>query len=126
LMAVKYMTPEFIRELQKAVNSDQEWLSAARGMKLTAKFGVDGKYQLVSIEDGRMSEPRDSSLAEKADASLDTRHDIWVRVYRGELTLQSAIMTGHIKFGGNIGALMRFQWAFTRLMQIWRSIPVEI
>jgi len=124
-MAVKYMSAEFIRELQRAVNSDQEWLAAARGMKLTAKFGVDGRYTLVGIDDGKMGDPKESSLAEKADASLDTRYDIWVRVYKGELMLQSAIMTGHIKFGGNIGALMRFQRAFTRLMQIWRSIPVE-
>jgi len=119
------MSSEFTRELQKVVNADQEWLTATKGMKLTAKFGVDGRYSMVEIMDGRMSEPRPSSLEERVDASMDTNYETWVRIYKGELTLQSAVMTGRIKFGGNIGALMRFQRAFTRLMQIWRSIPVE-
>lgn len=124
-VASKYMSSEFVEEIQKKINADQGWLAAAKGMKLTAKFGVDGKFLSVRIEDGKMSEPKESSPADKADASLDAKYEMWVRVYKGEITLQSAVMTGHIKFGGNIGALMRFQRAFTRLMQIWRSIPVE-
>jgi hypothetical protein len=66
------LTPEFVRELQEAVNGDPKWLATTKGLRLTAKFRVDDKYQLTSVEDGKMSEPRESSLAEKADASFLT------------------------------------------------------
>ena len=127
-MAVKFLTEEWAKTMTDALNSSDEFKSAASGQEtklqqvITDAPDGEAKYYFV-LSDGNA----EVSLGElsDADATITQNYETGVAIQKQELNAQQAFMQGKLKISGNMMKLMQLQGVFNAMPKAVNDIEVE-
>jgi putative sterol carrier protein len=76
------------------------------------------------VEDGKTSIAKAEQGAQ-AEFSFEGTYEVWTKVAKGEVDLQSAVLKGLLKFRGSITKILFYKDRFMRIAENLRSIQVE-
>jgi len=121
----RYLSTEWLGELDRAAAGDAELTGLTAGVRLAIQQvvtgGPDGDVRYaVRLDDGavRVVQGEDAS----ADVTVTEDHATAVAVSRGELSPQAAFMTGRIRVGGDMAALMAHQALLHQLDAVFAGV----
>ncbi len=128
-MAVKFLTEEWASAMTEALNSSDEFKSAAGSQQVKlqqvvtgAPDGGDTKYYFT-LENGQ-AEVALGELSD-AEATLTQSYETAVAITKQELNAQNAFMQGKLKISGNMMKLMQLQGVFNAMPKAAGGVEVE-
>jgi putative sterol carrier protein len=127
-MGVKFLTEEWAKTMTEALNSSDEFKSAASGQETKLQQVItdapegEAKYYFT-LSDGSA----EVSLGElsDADATITQNYETGVAIQKQELNAQQAFMQGKLKISGNMMKLMQLQGVFNAMPKAVDDIEVE-
>ena len=128
-MTVKFLSEEWAKEMTNALNSSDEFKSAASSQQTKLQQVVtdapeagETKYYFT-LEDGNAQ----VSLGEitDADATITQNYETAVAINKQELNAQQAFMQGKLKISGNMMKLMQLQGVFNAMPKAVNDVEVE-
>ena len=128
-MAVKFLSEEWAQQVSEALNSSDEFQSAASGQQVKLQQVVtdmpDGGEQKYYFQlDGGKVDVGLGDLAD-AEATLTQSYDTAVAITKQDLNAQNAFMQGKLKISGNMMKLMQLQSVFNAMPKAVEGIEVE-
>jgi putative sterol carrier protein len=127
-MAVKFLSEEWANEITSALNSSDDFKTAAGGQ--TAKIqqvvtdAPDGETKYYFKLDGGAAEVALGELAD-AEATITQNYATAAGISKGELNAQNAFMQGKLKISGNMMKLMQLQGVINSMSKAVASVDVE-
>jgi putative sterol carrier protein len=124
---VKFLSPEWARELERRLNEHEGFIAALGTSKIEILNVIDapeGEMRYwISIADGKVS----LGVGDRpgAGATVAQSYDTAAALARSELNAVSAFMTGRIRISGDLMALMGLQSALSHLPAVMREMDVE-
>lgn len=114
----RFLSEEWLAELDQAVAADEQIPAAAKGVDLTiqqvvTRQGADDVCYSTRVADGRVR--LRPGRADDADAVIFEDYDTAAALARGETSPQDAILAGRIRVSGNLGALLEGQEVLQRV-----------
>jgi putative sterol carrier protein len=127
-MAVKYLSDQWMSEVESALNANEAFQNAAKGQ--TAKLqnvvtgAPDGEvhYGFV-LEGGKVS--LTAGDVDGAEATITNDYETAVKLNKGELQGQAAFMQGKVKISGNLMKMMQLQGVLGAMGAAVSGIDVE-
>jgi putative sterol carrier protein len=124
---VKYFSPEFFALLQESLANDAKWQEGTKGLKTSIKLSTTDKGNassyLLKVEEGKTTiSPSDPAL--QAEFSFEGAYETWMKLAKGEVDFQSAVLKGLLKFKGSITKILVYKDRFLRIAECIRSIQV--
>lgn len=128
-MAVKFLSDEWAQEMTNALNSSDDFQSAASGQSVKLQQVVtdtpdDGEQKyFFTLEGGKVQ----IGLGEitDAEATLTQTYETAVAITKQELNAQNAFMQGKLKISGNMMKLMQLQGVFNAMPKAVTDVEVE-
>lgn len=126
-------TPEWVDSYEKLIQSDETYKEVARGWEGTVALhslaqpdiGIerDG-YVLMDLWHGECRKIRivPPEVGEAADYVITASYWTWKKARTGELDTNKALMQGKMKLKGDLGKLVRYSQAVTRLGDLSRQL----
>jgi hypothetical protein len=107
----EYLSPAWFEAADRALMDDESLLAAARGAHLVLQQAVDDDGAVttwhIRIEDGRVG--LTPGAADDATVTFRCDRATADAVHEGRTSAQAAFMAGHLKVGGDVGALLAHQ-----------------
>ena len=125
----KYLSEEWGRAVEKALNEDPAFQEATKGVDLTLQQVVNDvpdlgevKYYYV-FKDGSVSyHPGETA---DPDAKLTQNYETAAALNSGELNSQQAFVQGKVKMTGNLGKVLKNQGALQTMVPVLNAVPTE-
>jgi len=127
-------SPEWTEKYKKRINSDEKYLSAAKGYTTSMLMIVrdipmathtryeDGKI----VEQVAVSASQIEEYKKKSEFSLDfPTYDLFISYLQGKEDVTRLVMGGRVKFTGPIPKIMRYSAATTRTGEIIKELMKE-
>ena len=124
---VKYFTEEYFKEVEQRLVADPKWQQDTKGVKTTILLGAADQSATLPVESrgrARRASQR-SKPGTAAEFSFEGPYEVWTKVAKGEVDLQSAVLKGMLKFRGSITKILFYKDRFIRIAEVIRSVPVE-
>jgi SCP-2 sterol transfer family protein len=127
-MAVQYLTSDWAKKAQDALNGSDAFKTAIGSVQLTVQQNVTGGPlgdigYFLKLDTGEAK--MQIGQVGDADVTITQDYDTAVAIARGELNAQNAFMTGKLKVSGNIAKLMQHQAAFSGLENALKPLQEE-
>ena len=108
----QFLSDEYMLSATEALNDNAEFMSAITNVDLTIQFTVTGAPEGdvpfgLAIGDGSATLSRGEFAS--ADVTVTNDYETAVGIWTGETNTQMAFMTGKVKVGGNMAALLMNQ-----------------
>ena len=128
-MAVKFLTEEWASAMTDALNSSEDFQSAASGQAVKLQQVVTdtpdgGETKYYFTLDGGKAQVAVGEIPD-AEATLTQSYETAVAITKQELNAQNAFMQGKLKISGNMMKLMQLQGVFTAMPKAADSVEVE-
>jgi putative sterol carrier protein len=122
----KYFTEEYFKEVELKLTADPKWQQDTKGIKTTILLSAPDRSALflIKVEDGVTTISK-TEPGVSVEFSFEGTYDVWTKVAKGEVDLQSAVLKGQLKFRGSITKILFYKDRFTRIAEVIRSVPVE-
>ena len=122
----KYMSEEYISQVQTALSNDPKWTETSKGFKTSIAFNVtdQGLNYLLGVDNG-VTTFQKAAAGASAEFSFDGTYDSWCKVAKGEVDIQSAVLKGQLKFKGSLTKILMYKDRFIRVAEIMRDVPKE-
>jgi putative sterol carrier protein len=122
----KYLSDEYFAELQATLAADAQWNESTKGVKTSLLFNVTdtGQSYMLSVENGTTSLQK-SQAGAAAEFTIEGTYENWVKVAKGEVDIQSAILKGMLRFKGSITKILFYRDRFMRMAELMRQVPKE-
>jgi putative sterol carrier protein len=122
----KYFTEEFFKEVEQRLSADPKWQLDTKDIKTTMLLGAPdvNALFLVKVEGGATTIAK-TDPGVTVEFSFEGPYEVWTKVAKGEVDLQSAVLKGQLKFRGSITKILFYKDRFTRITEVIRGIPVE-
>ncbi len=122
----KYFGEEYFKELEGRLNSDSGWTEGTKNLKTSLLLTVtdQGASFLFDVENGKTTVKR-AEPSSSAEFTFEGPYDVWMRVGKGELDFQSAVLKGSLRFRGSITKIIFYRERFLRIAEAIREIPKE-
>jgi len=127
-MAVKFLSDEWLSEVESRLNANDAFQSAAKGQsarllnEISGAPGGDVKYGFV-LEGGKVQLVQGD--IENAEATLSQNYETAVSMSKQEMTGQQAFMQGKVKITGNLMKMMQLQGVFGAMPTAVGDLEVE-
>ena len=128
-MAVKFLTEEWASTMTDALNSSEDFQSAASGQAVKLQQvvtdtpdGAEAKYYFTL--DGGKAQVALGEIPD-AEATLTQSYETAVAITKQELNAQNTFMQGKLKISGNMMKLMQLQGVFNAMPKAAESVDVE-
>jgi putative sterol carrier protein len=127
-MAVKFLTDEWLSEVENRLNTHEGFQNAAKGQSaklqqvVTGSSEGDVSYGFV-LDGGKVSMQKGD--IDGAEATITQDYDTAVKLSKGELQGQAAFMQGKLKISGNLMKMMQLQGVFTAMPGALSDLEVE-
>jgi putative sterol carrier protein len=127
-MAVKFLSDEWLSEVESRLNANDAFQSAAKGQsarllnEVSGAPGGDVKYGFV-LEGGKVQLVQGD--IENAEATLSQNYETAVSMSKQEMTGQQAFMQGKVKITGNLMKMMQLQGVFGAMPTAVGDLEVE-
>jgi putative sterol carrier protein len=127
-MAVKFMSDEWLKEVEARLNKHEGFQTAAKGQSAKLQNEVSGTPQgdlryWMQLDNGTVSIGKGD--LEGAEATLSQEYATAVAMSKGETTGQAAFMQGKLKVQGNLMKIMQLQGAFAQMGPALQDLEVE-
>jgi putative sterol carrier protein len=126
-MGVRFLSEAWAEALGAELNRNEEFRTATAGRSVRIQQVItraDGDiHYWITIADGRIE--LGLGDIEGADATITQSEESAAALARGELSPVTAFMTGKLKIGGNMGAILGLQGALTQLPTAMVAIGTE-
>jgi putative sterol carrier protein len=127
-MAVKFLSEEWASEITNALNSSEEFKSAASGQQAKLQQVVtdapDGEAKYYFTLEGGTATVALGEV-EGADATVTQNYETAAALSKQELNGQQAFMQGKIKVSGNMMKLMQLQGVLNSMAPAVKSVEVD-
>ena len=127
-MALRFLSEEWAKAAQDALNSDPGFKNAIGNAELTLQFNVsdtpDGDLAYY-LHAGGGTVDLSMGTVDSADVTVGQQYDTAVAISKGDLNTQTAFMTGKLKVSGNLAKLMMHQAAIAQWQSAVKDIEVE-
>ena len=124
----KYFSPEFFALLQESLVNDAKWQESTKGLKTSIKLGTTdhnaASSYLLKVEEGKTT-ISSSDPAAQPEFSFEGTYETWMKLAKGEVDFQSAVLKGLLKFKGSITKILVYKDRFLRIAEVMRSIQVD-
>jgi putative sterol carrier protein len=124
----KYFSPEFFALLQESLENDAKWQESTKGLKTSMKLGTvdrgNASSYLLKVEEGRTT-ITPSDPAAQAEFTFEGTYETWMKLAKGEVDFQSAVLKGLLKFKGSITRILVYKDRFLRIAEVIRSVQVD-
>ena len=124
----KFLTEEWAQEMTQALNSSDEFKSAASGqsakLQQVITDGPEGESKhYFKLENGAA----EVGLGELTDAevTITQNYETAAAIYKQELNPQNAFMQGKLKVTGNMMKLMQLQGVFNSMSKTGSAVSVD-
>lgn len=127
-MAVKFLSDEWLSEVETRLNANDTFLNAAKGQsarllnEVTGAPGGDVKYGFV-LDGGKVQLVKGD--LESPEATLTQSYEAAVSMSKQEITGQQAFMQGKLKISGNLMKMMQMQGVFGSMPEAMKDLEVE-
>ena len=127
-MAVKFLSDEWLGEVESRLNANETFQNAAKGQsarllnEVTGAPGGDVKYGFV-LEGGKVQLVKGD--LENPEATLTQTYETAVSLSKQEMTGQQAFMQGKMKISGNLMKMMQLQGVFGSMPAAMGDLEVE-
>ena len=127
-MAVKFLTDEWASAMTEALNSSEEFKSAAGSQQVKLQQVVtdapQGETKYYFELDNGTAKVATGELPD-AEATLTQNYETAVAITKQELNPQNAFMQGKLKITGNMMKLMQLQGVFNAMPKAASDVEVE-
>ncbi len=122
----KFLSDDFYAELQTALTGDAQWVESTKGVKTSVLLGVKdtGSSHLIGV-DGGVTTIQKVEPGAAAEFSFEGTYDAWVKVAKGEMDMQSAVLKGQLKFKGSITKILMYRDRFLRIAELLKGVQKE-
>ncbi|HJR19894.1 MAG TPA: SCP2 sterol-binding domain-containing protein [Actinomycetota bacterium] len=127
-MAVKFLSDEWLGEVESRLNANDTFQNAAKGQsarllnEVNGAPGGDVKYGFV-LDGGKVQLVKGD--LENAEATLTQDYATAVSMSKQEMTGQQAFMQGKVKITGNLMKMMQLQGVFGAMPGAMGDLEVE-
>lgn len=127
-MAVKFLSDEWLSEVESRLNGNETFQSAAKGQsarlqnEISGAPGGDMAYGFV-LDGGKVQLVK--GAIENAEATLSQDYGTAVSMSKQEITGQQAFMQGKVKISGNLMKMMQLQGVFGAMPTALGDLEVE-
>jgi len=127
-MAVKFLSDEWLGEVESRLNANDTFQNAAKGQsarllnEVTGAPGGDVKYGFV-LDGGKVQLVKGD--LENAEATLTQNYETAVSMSKQEMTGQQAFMQGKVKISGNLMKMMQLQGVFGAMPNAVGDLEIE-
>jgi putative sterol carrier protein len=127
-MAVKFLSDEWLSEVESRLNASDAFQTAAKGQaarlqqQVAGAPGGDVGYGF-ELEGGKVKLTKGE--IENPEATISQDYATAVSMSKQEITGQQAFMQGKLKVTGNLMKIMQLQGAFTAMPQALEGFEVE-
>ena len=126
---VKFLTEEWAQSMTQALNSSDDFKSAASGQQAKLQQVVtdapdQGEVKYYFTLDGGSATVSLGDLAD-AEATITQNYETAVAINKQELNAQNAFMQGKLKISGNMMKLMQLQGVFTAMPKAVSDVEVD-
>ncbi len=133
--ALKYLSPEWQKLCQDAINSDEQFSRLAGDLSIELNNVIencpDGKTRFLywRFDNGKLSETV-VGLAEelgerRAFFTTIASYNTFMRINTAKTSVEAAIMEGLLRFEGDLVQMMQYADALDRFTEVRRTIPTE-
>ena len=122
----KYMSEEYISQVQAALLNDPKWVETSKGFRTSIGVNVtdQGLNFLLNVDSG-VTTFQKAGPGGSSEFSFDGTYEAWCKVARGEVDIQSAVLRGQLKFKGSLTKILMYKDRFVRVAEIMREVPKE-
>jgi len=129
---MKLGTAEYLEEVKKRTNEDEEYRKLAKGenesytmiLKAEPEKGVAADIVVgYKLDDGEITQIWEGER--KTDFTLSAKYGVWVDILRGKLNAVKALSLRKLKVKGNFLKLLKSSASTERWVEILQSIPTE-
>lgn len=122
----KFLSDEYFSLVQTALNQDAKWTESTKNFKSSMAINATdvGQNYLLNVENGTTTLQKVAPGA-AAEFTLDGTYDAWMKVAKGELDIQSAVLRGQLKFKGSLVKALSYKDKLMRVAEILRDVPKE-
>ncbi len=125
-------TPEFFDELVNRLNSDPDFQKKASSLNIKTLMTGRGlppdnaqRTFLLRIEKGKATW-ENATLETPCDFSFLGDHAAWMSNHKGEGSLEKMIMSGKIKFKGNMAKILMIRPQLTIVDNVSQKVPADL
>ncbi len=133
--AVRYLSPEWQRLCEEAVNRDEAFAKLAGGLSMELNNVIeqcpDGqtRFLLWRFEKGRLRETSVGLIEEMGDRkpsfTTSASYDTFMKINTAKTSIEAAVMNGLLRFEGDLTEMMQYAEALNRFTEVRRTIPTE-
>jgi putative sterol carrier protein len=122
----KYMSEEYVSQVQGALSSDPKWTETSKSFKTSIAFNVtdQGLNYILNVDNG-VTTFQKAAPGTSAEFSFDGAYETWCKVAKGEVDIQSAVLRGQLKFKGSLTKILMYKDRFIRVAEVMRDVPKE-
>ena len=122
----KYLSDEYFAQVLSALSQDTKWAESTKNFRTTVALNVTdiGQNYVLGVENG-VTTLQKAAPATPAEFTLDGTYDAWVKVAKGEVDLQSAVLKGQLKFRGSLTKVLMYRDKLTRVAEVMKDTPKE-
>jgi putative sterol carrier protein len=134
VMAIKFPSEEWIKELCVRLNASESYAQAAANWEGDQLFVIlpddsypETSYYYINLHHGKASDAQQlrSPDEQKALFTTSAPFNTWRRVLEGRLDPISAMMSNKIKLAGNMAQIQRMPKATVELVRVAASIDPD-
>ena len=124
---MQYLSSEWFDELARRLNGDADWKKKAATLtcRITLTVTDKGISQIVEIANGAVA-TRPVKPEDPADFKFEGPYEIWVKIEKGGVDFNTAVITGKMKFKGALAKIMAIQPAMNKLTGTAKEIPADV
>jgi putative sterol carrier protein len=122
----KFLSDEYFSLVQSALSQDAKWAESTKNFKSSIGINVTdiGQNYLINVDNGVTTMQKVGPGA-PAEFSLDGTYDVWTKVAKGDVDIQSAVLKGQLRFKGSLTKALMNKDRFMRVAEILREVPKE-
>ena len=123
----RFWSKEFFEKAGELLNNDQDLTKVFAGINTTILVKCIDKEVafLISVKDGNISS-REATPEDKAEFSFAAPYDKWVKIVKGEETMQREVMKSNVKFRGSMPKMLLYLNKVVRMQRKILSIVEEM
>ena len=123
---VKYFSDEFFKDVESGLSTDPLWQQGAKGIKssiLMTAIDANASY-LVTVDAGKTSIQKVEPTS-PAEFTFEGTYEVWARIGKGELDLQTAVLKGMLKFRGSITKILFYKDRFLKMADVIKNVQKD-
>jgi putative sterol carrier protein len=127
-MGVKFLTEEWAKAVEDAVNSNEQFKASAGSTNAKIQQVVttpEGEKKYWFKLEGGKAALGIGELSDPADATISQDYETAVALSKNELTGTAAYMSGKLRVSGDLMKLMQLQGALGQLPAALKDLEVE-